>query len=80
MSIWIPQMNSELENAQLERLSAHCAVHPLRVHDLSQGLARSGRRDVLHKFAEAATALRDFYAAIEKQDAPSPRQFLFATA
>ena len=80
MSIWIPQVNSELENAQLERLSAHCAVHPLRVHDLSPGLARSGRRDVLHKFAEAATALRDFYAAIEKQDAPSPRQFLFATA
>ena len=73
-------MNSELGNAQLERLSAHCAVHPLRFHDSSQGLARSGRRDVLHKFAEAATPPRDFYAAIEKQDVPSPRQFLFATA
>ena len=73
-------MNSELENAQLEQLSAHCAVHQLRLHDSSQGLARSGRRDVLHRFAEAATAVRDFYAAFEKQDAPSPRQFLLATA
>ena len=73
-------MNSELENAQLEQLSAHCAVHQLRLHASSQGLARSGRRDVLHKFAAAASPLRDFYAAIEKQDAPSSRQFLLATA
>lgn len=73
-------MNSELENAQLEQLSAHCAVHQLRLHASSQGLARSGRRDVLDKFAEAATALRDFYAVIENQDAPSSRQFLLATA
>jgi hypothetical protein len=73
-------MNSELETAQLEQLSAQCAVPSLGLHHSSWRLARSGRRDLLRKSAEAATAPGDFYAAIEKQDAPSPRQLLFATA
>ena len=61
------QMNSELEHAQMELLSASCAVHQLRLHYSSDDLARFGRRDVLRKSAQAATALHEFYAAIEKK-------------
>jgi len=57
-------MNSALQQAQLELLSAHCAVHQLRLHYSSDDLARFGRRDVLRKSAEVATALHEFYAAI----------------
>ena len=63
----ILQMNSELEEAQLELLSAQYAVHQLRLHYSSDDLARFGRRDVLHKSAESATALRDFYADVENK-------------
>ena len=63
----ILQMNSELEEAQLELLSAQYAVHQLRLHYSSDDLARFGRRDVLHKSAEAATVLRDFYADVENK-------------
>ena len=67
------QMNSELEEAQLELLSAHYAVHQLRLHYSSDDLARFGRGDVLRKSAEAATALHDFYACIENK-MPQPLQ------
>jgi hypothetical protein len=60
-------MNSELEQAQLDLLSAHYAVHQLRLHYSSDDLARFGRRDVLRKSAEAATAIRDFYATLESK-------------
>lgn len=66
-------MNSELEEAQLELLSAHYAVHQLRLHFSSDDLARFGRSDVLRKSAEAATALHDFYAGIESK-MPQPLQ------
>ena len=66
------QMNSELQHAQLELLSAHCATHQLRLHYSSDDLARFGRRDVLRKSAETASALNDFYSAIEKNIPPSP--------
>jgi len=65
--IAVLQMNSELEQAQTELVSAHCAVHQLRLRYSSDDLARFGRRDVLRKSAEAATALRDFYAKIESK-------------
>ena len=68
----ILQLNSELQHAQLELLSAHCAVHQLRLHYSFEDLARLGRRDVLRKSAEAASALHDFYCDIEKR-APAPR-------
>jgi hypothetical protein len=71
----IVQMNSELHQAQLELLSAHCAIHHLRRHYSADDLARFGRRDVLRKSAEAASALSDFYSSIEKkipQAAPHP--------
>src|SRR3984957_10421180 len=61
------QMNSELQHAQLELLSAHCATHQLRLHYSSDDLARFGRRDVLRKAAEAASSLSEFYSAIEKK-------------
>jgi hypothetical protein len=59
------QMNSELQHAQLELLSAHCAVHQLRLHYSPDALARLGRRDILHKSVEAASAIHAFYSAIE---------------
>lgn len=71
----IVQMNSEIHHAQLELLSAHCATHQLRLHYSADDLARFGRRDVLRKSAEAASALNDFYSSIEKkipQSAPHP--------
>ena len=59
------QLNSELEDAHLELLSAHCAVHQLRLHYSAEDLVRFGRHEVLRKSAEAAAALRDFYAILE---------------
>jgi len=64
------QMNSELEHAQLELLSAHCATHQLRIHYSADFLARFARRDVLHKSAEAASALHEFYSGIKNKIAP----------
>jgi hypothetical protein len=64
-------MNSELEQAQLDLLSAHYAVHQLRLHYSSDDMARLGRRDVLRKSAEAAVALRDFYASLESKIPPA---------
>src|SRR5215471_1586585 len=66
-------LNSDLQQAQMELLSASCAVHQLRLHYSSDDLARFGRREVLHKSAEAATALHRFYAAIENK-IPQPAQ------
>jgi len=65
------QMNSELEHAQLELLSAHCATHQLRIHYSADFLARFARRDVLHKSAEAASALHEFYTGIKNKITPS---------
>lgn len=63
----VQQMNSELQHAQLELLSAHCATHQLRLRYSSDDLARFGRRDLLRKSAEAASALSEFYSSIEKK-------------
>jgi hypothetical protein len=65
------QMNSELQHAQLELLSAHCATHQLRLHYSADDLARFGRRDLLRKSAEAASALSEFYTSIEKKIPPA---------
>ena len=65
------RLNSELRHAQLELLSAHCATHQLRLHYTADQLIRFGRRDVLRKSAEAASALSDFYSSIEKKIAAS---------
>ncbi len=68
------QMNSELQHAQLELLSAHCAIHQLRLHYSADDLARFGRRDVLRKSAQAASDLNDFYSSLEKKIArPEPK-------
>jgi len=63
----IAQMNSELQHAQLELLSAHCATHQLRLRFSIDDLARFGRRDVLRKSVQAATALSEYYVSIEKK-------------
>ena len=71
----IQQMNCELQQAQLELLSAHCAVHQVRLHYSTEDLARFGRREVLRKSAQAASALHEFYSRIETSiprcDAPA---------
>jgi hypothetical protein len=63
----IAQMNSELQHAQLELLSAHCACAQLRLRFTSDDLARFGRRDLLRKSVEAAASLNDYYSAISKK-------------
>lgn len=63
----VMQLNSELQQVHLELLSAHCATHQLRLHYSPDDLARFGRRDVLQKSAQAASALNEFYASIENK-------------
>jgi hypothetical protein len=58
-------MNSELHQAQLDLLSAHCAVHQLRLHYSPDVLVRFGRRDVLRRSAQVASALNQFYSTLE---------------
>ena len=65
------QMNSDLEHAQLELLSARCDVHQLRLQYSSEDLACFGSREVLRKSARAASALHEFYAAIESKISPA---------
>jgi hypothetical protein len=65
--VCVLQLNSELQHAQLELLSAHCATHQLRLHYSADDLARFGRHDVLRKSAEAASALHDFYSSVQKK-------------
>jgi hypothetical protein len=59
-----PQLNSELQQAQLELLNAHCATHQLRLRYSADDLVRFGRRDILRKSAQAASDLHDFYSTI----------------
>jgi hypothetical protein len=63
----ILQLNSELQRAQLELLSAHCATHQLRLHYTADELIQFGRRDILRKSAEAASALNHYYSEIQKK-------------
>ncbi len=63
----IAQMNSELQHAQLELLSAHCATHQLRLRFSVEDLARYGERNVLRKAAETASALSEYYASIQEK-------------
>lgn len=61
----IAQMNSELQHAQLELLSAHCATHQLRLRFSVENLARYGEPGVLRKVAETARVLSEYYASIQ---------------
>ena len=64
----IAQMNSELQHAQLELLSAHCATHQLRLRFSTEDLARFGQRDILRKSVQSAAALSEFYSVHRKED------------
>ena len=75
----VVQLNSELQQAHLELLSAHCATHQLRLRYSTYDLIRFGRRDILRRSAQAASALYQYYAAIEEKipaettpESPSP--------
>ncbi len=61
----IARMNSELQHAQLELLSAQCATDQLRLRYSADDLARFGKRDILRKAVRAAAALSEYYASIE---------------
>ena len=63
----IAEMNSELQNAQLELLSAHCATQQVRLRFTIEDLARYGRRDVLRKSAETAGALSEYYSSLQEK-------------
>jgi hypothetical protein len=63
----IAHMNSELQHAQLELLSAHCATHQLRLRYSMDDLARYGQRDTLRKSVQAAAALNEYYGSIQKK-------------
>jgi hypothetical protein len=63
----IAQMNSELQHAQLELLSAHCAAHQLRLRFTADDLARFGRRDILRKSLQTAASLNEYYSSIERR-------------
>lgn len=63
----VAQLNLELRHAQLELLSAHCAIHQLRLHYSTDDLARFGERETLRKSAETADALSKFYDSIENR-------------
>ena len=63
----IARMNSELQHAQLELLSAHCATHQLQLRYTTDDLARFGQRDILRKSVQAAAALSEYYVSIEKR-------------
>lgn len=63
----VVDLNSDLQQVQVDLLSAQCAVHQLRIHYSSNDLARFGRRDLLRKSAEAASALHQFYSEIENK-------------
>lgn len=63
----VMQLNFELQQAHLELISAHCATHQLRLRYSADELARFGRRDVLDKSAQAASALNEFYASIDNK-------------
>lgn len=63
----VAQLNLELRQAQLELLSAHCAIHQLRLHYSTADLARHGQREVLRKSLNAADAILKFYASIEER-------------
>jgi hypothetical protein len=65
--ISVVQLNSELQQVQLELLNAHCAVHQLRLQYSSDDLARFGRRDLIRKSAATASALHEFYSAVESK-------------
>ena len=77
------QLNSELQQAHLELLNAHCATYQLRLHYSVSDLARFGRQDVLRKSAQAATELNDFYASLERNLPPAaqdPEPLLLLTS
>lgn len=71
------KMNAELRDAQLELLSAHCATDRIRLRYSTEDVARHGQRDILRKAFGAATALHNYYTAVEKQIAtPAADQIL----
>lgn len=63
----IVQMNGELRHAQLELLSAQCATDRLRLRFSIEDISQHGQPDILRRAINTATALHDYYSAIQKQ-------------
>lgn len=60
------QLNADLRSAQLDLLSAQCASDRLRLRFSPDDLVRFGHRDVIHKAANSASALHEFYSKLER--------------
>jgi len=65
--IAILQMNAELKEAQLELLSAQCAMDHLRLRYSMESVARHAERDVLQKAWASANALHEYYNGLHKR-------------
>ena len=68
--VLILQMNSELRQAQLELISAHCATHQLRLRFSQDDIARFGEPEIVRKSVEAAGALNEYYSGLERRMPP----------
>jgi hypothetical protein len=66
----ILQLNSELRQAQMELISAHCATHQLRLRFSQDDVARFGDAEILRKSVEAAGALNEYYSSLERKMPP----------
>ena len=63
----IMQLNAELREAQLELLSAQCAMDRLRLHYSKETIAQHAQRDVLQKAWASANALWEYYDSLHKR-------------
>ena len=69
----ILQMNAELREAQLELLSAQCAMDRLRLRHPTEIVARHAQRDVLQKAWASANALYEYYSGLYRRAAGRDR-------
>jgi hypothetical protein len=63
----IVQLNAELQQAQLELLSAQCATDRLRLRFSLEDVASFGQRDVVRKAMASAITLHDYYHQVTRQ-------------
>jgi hypothetical protein len=71
--IAILQMNAEFKEAQLELLSAQCAMDRLRLRHPIEIVVRHAQPDVLQKAWTSANALYEYYNGLYKRAARRDR-------
>lgn len=68
----IVRLNAELRHAQLELLSAQCAIDRLRLGYSADDIARFAQPDVLRRALQASKTLYEYYLSIDKRRLQSP--------